>query len=98
MFVFGNFLLAVAKILDVVLTIYMWIIIARVIISWVSPNPYNPIVQFLHRATEPVLWRIRRYIPSTGFIDLSPIAVLLGIYFIRIFVVKTLVQIAYRWG
>jgi len=98
MFIFGNLLLAAAKLLDIVLTLYMWIIIARVVISWVSPSPYNPIVQFLYRATEPVLWRVRRYIPRTGFLDFSPFVVILAIYFCKTFVVRTLLQIAFRWG
>ncbi|HUH67132.1 MAG TPA: YggT family protein, partial [Syntrophales bacterium] len=63
MFVLGNFIIAVAKIIGIILDIYMWIIIARAIISWVNPDPYNKIVQFLYRATEPVLAPVRRLIP-----------------------------------
>ena len=97
--VFGNLILALAKVIDIALMIYMWIIIIRALISWVSPNPYNPIVQFLYRATEPVLWRVRRIIPIGGFgIDFSPLIVILVIIFLRSFVVKTLVQFAYRLG
>jgi YggT family protein len=55
MFVFRNVLLGTATVLDYVLWLYMWIIIARALISWVNPDPWNPIVQFLDRATEPVL-------------------------------------------
>jgi YggT family protein len=97
--VMGNLILALAKVIDIGLVIYMWIIIIRALISWVSPNPYNPIVQFLYRATEPVLWRVRRIIPIGGFgIDFSPLIVILIIIFLRSFVVKTLVQLAYRLG
>jgi YggT family protein len=97
--VFGNLILALAKVIDIALVIYMWIIIIRALISWVSPNPYNPIVQFLYRATEPVLWRVRRIIPIGGFgIDFSPLIVILVIIFLRSFVVKTLIQLAYRLG
>ncbi len=99
MFVFGNLLVAVATVVNIALTIYMWIVIARAVVSWVSPNPYNPIVQFLYRTTEPVLWRVRRYLPIGGIgIDLSPIVVILAIYFLKLFLVRTLINIAYRWG
>jgi YggT family protein len=97
--VMGNLILALAKVIDIGLIIYMWIIIIRALISWVSPNPYNPIVQFLYRATEPILWRVRRIIPIGRFgIDFSPLIVILIIIFLRSFVVKTLVQLAYRLG
>jgi YggT family protein len=77
----------------------MWIIIIRALISWVSPNPYNPIVRFLYRATEPVLRPVRRIIPLGGMgIDFSPVIVILGIYFLKLFVVQTLTQLALRLG
>ena len=70
MFVFGNLLTAIAKVLDVVLVIFMWIVIARAILSWVNPDPYNPIVRFIHNITEPVLYQIRKRIPlNFGGID-----------------------------
>lgn len=97
--VFGNFILALAKVIDIGLVIYMWIIIIRALISWVNPDPYNPIVRFLYRATEPVLWRVRRMLPIGGLgIDFSPLIVILVIIFLRSFIVKTLVQLAYRLG
>lgn len=99
MFVFSNLLMAVARILDIGLSLYMWIIIARAIVSWVSPNPYNPIVRFLHSATEPVLYRIRQRLPVFyGGIDFSPIVVILAIVFLQSFVVRTLIQMAMRVG
>jgi YggT family protein len=77
--------------------IYMFIVIARALISWVSPDPYNPIVQFLYRATEPVLEPIRRRLPGGGFgIDFSPLLVILAIYFLRIFLVGSLQEMAVR--
>jgi YggT family protein len=86
-------------VIDIALTIYMWIIIIRALISWVSPNPYNPIVRFLYRATEPVLRPVRRIIPLGGMgIDFSPVIVILGIYFLKLFVVQTLTQLALRLG
>jgi YggT family protein len=92
MFVLSNLILAVATVINIGLTIYMWIIIIRALISWVSPNPYNPIVQFLYRVTEPVLW----ILPFGGGIgiDFSPIIVILVIYFLKLFLVQTLVQLA----
>ena len=96
MFVAGNFLYAFANILDIALNIYLWIIFARAILSWVNPDPYNPIVQFLYKVTEPVLYPIRRIMPYGVGIDFSPLIVIIVIYFIRGFVVKTLFDIAIR--
>ncbi len=91
MYVLSNLLQAVAVILDIVLTIYMWVIIIRALLSWVNPDPYNPIVQFLHSITEPVLYRVRKALPMPGMgLDLSPIIVLLAIIFLQTFLVQTL--------
>ncbi len=97
MFVFGNFINAVANLLNFILGAYMWIIIGRAIISWVNPDPYNPIVKFLYDVTEPLLSRIRRYIPFTaaGGIDFSPIILILAILFLQSFLVPTLRGLAY---
>ena len=95
MIIFSNFLIAIAKVLDIVLTIFMWIVIARAVLSWVSPDPYNPIVRFIHQVTEPVLYQIRRRIPvSFGGIDFSPILVFLAIIFLQQFVVSSLLKMA----
>ena len=98
MFVVANFLFAIAKIMDSLLTIYMWIIIARAVISWVSPDPRNPIVYALARLTDPVLWRIRRILSLRGLggLDISPIIAILAIMFIQRFLVATLIDIARR--
>jgi len=99
MFVVSNFLIAIATILNYGLTIYMYIIIARAIISWVSPDPYNPIVRFLNAVTEPVLFRIRKRLPLFfGGMDFSPILVILAIVFIQTFVVQSLFQRETRLG
>ncbi|MEK6590169.1 MAG: YggT family protein [Nitrospinota bacterium] len=97
MFVLGNLLSAVARVLDMALNLYMWIIIVRALISWVNPDPYNPIVRFLYGVTEPVLSPVRRLIPVyiTG-IDFSPIIVFLIITFFQNFLISTLMQIAMR--
>ena len=96
MFVAGNFLSGVAYVLDTVLFLYMWIIIIRAVISWVNPDPWNPIVQILHRLTDPVLLTIRRRIPFAiaGGIDLSPIIAILIIYFLQIAVVGSIKDFA----
>ncbi|MEW6141477.1 MAG: YggT family protein [Thermodesulfobacteriota bacterium] len=97
MFVLGNFIAALAGVLDVVLTIYMWIVIIAAVISWVSPDPYNPIVRFLYSVTEPVFGFVRRVLPLPAMaIDLSPIIVILAIVFVQQFLVRTLYQIAMR--
>ena len=95
MIIFNNFLIAIAKVLDIVLSIFMWIVIARAVLSWVSPDPYNPIVRFIHKVTEPVLYQIRKRIPvNFGGIDLSPIIVFLAIIFLQRFVVHSLYGVA----
>jgi len=97
MFVLGNLLGALALVIDYVLRIYSWIIIARVVISWVNADPYNPIVRAIVSVTEPVLSRIRRALPVYGGgIDFSPIVVFIGIMFLQSFLVQTLQQIAFR--
>lgn len=99
MFIFSNFLMAIARILDIGLSLYMWVIIARAVISWVSPDPYNPIVRFLNSVTEPVLYRVRRFIPVYfGGFDFSPILVILGIIFVQSFLIQSLYQMASRLG
>ena len=95
MFVAGNLLLTVANLLHLVLMAYMWIIIARAILSWVSPDPFNPIVRFLYRVTEPVLRPIRYRLPTMSMgLDLSPMVVILVIYFLDGFLVSTLQDLA----
>ena len=99
MFVMGNLISAVARILDFVLTIANWLIIIRALLSWVSPDPYNPVVQFLYKTTEPLLAPFRRLVPAYSIgIDISPIFALLFIWFLKLFVVRTLFSIAMRMG
>ncbi|MBW2683555.1 MAG: YggT family protein [Deltaproteobacteria bacterium] len=99
MFVVNNFMMAIAKLIDFLLTIYMWIIIGRAVISWVNADPYNPIVRFLVEATEPLLSRIRRFLPmSMGGMDFSPVILIMAIMFLQSFLVPTLKQIAMGMG
>ena len=95
MFIIGNFIKALAIILHYVLTFFMWIVVARAVLSWVNPDPYNPIVRFIHNVTEPVLYRIRTKIPvDFGGIDFSPIIVILGIIFLQNFVISSLLRLS----
>ena len=95
MFVASNFVLAIARVLELVINAYIWIIIARAIISWVNPDPRNPIVRFLYRATEPVLRQVRYRLPTLASgLDLSPLVVILVLYFMDWFLVGTLREIA----
>ena len=90
----SNFVLATAQALNMILWLYMWIVIARAVISWVNPDPYNPIVRFLVNATEPVLWRLRRALPMLGGIDFSPMIVIVAILFLQNFLVSSLQDLA----
>ena len=93
MFMLGNFILAIAKLISVALSAYIWIVIGRAVISWVNADPYNPIVRFLVQVTDPLLLRIRRYVPPIGGMDLSPMILILAIVFLQSFLVPTLMQI-----
>ena len=97
MFVAKNLLIAVASILDFALTAYMWVIIIRAVLTWVNPDPYNPIVRAIASITDPVLSWLRRRLPlMAGSIDFSPLVVIFVIYFLRSFLVKTLYDVAMR--
>jgi len=97
MYIISNLVIALAQILHIVLNLYMWVVIARAILSWVSPDPYNPIVRFLYNVTEPVLYAIRKRVPVFfGGIDFSPMIVILAIYFLDSFLVPSLAQTALR--
>ncbi|BCD60480.1 MULTISPECIES: YggT family protein [unclassified Nitratiruptor] len=99
MIVIGTLLQALAQILHMVINIYIWVIIIAALISWVRPDPYNPIVQTLYRLTEPVYAWIRRYIPTIiGGIDLAPLIVIIALQFIDLFFVRLLMQISVRLG
>ncbi|MDI6758985.1 MAG: YggT family protein [Candidatus Omnitrophota bacterium] len=98
MFILSNFLVAAARILDIGLTILYWLILIRALISWVNPDPHNPIVQFLYKTTEPILYPIRKILPlGLRFgIDISPIIAFLAIMFLKSFLVRTLIDLAIR--
>lgn len=95
MFILANLLVALAQVLDLLLWAYLWIVVARALISWVSADPHNPIVRFLYAATEPVLYRIRRALPIyAGGIDFSPIIVFVAVIFLQRFLVRSLYDLA----
>lgn len=87
---------AITYILHMVLSLYTWVIIAAAVISWVNPDPYNPIVRTLRALTEPVFWRVRRILPFlyTSGIDLSPIAVILAVQFVDYILVQCAARLA----
>jgi YggT family protein len=96
MFVLANFLVALAQILNYILWAYGWILLGRVLISWVNADPYNPIVRFLYVATDPILAPVRRALPVyAGGLDLSPVIVWIGIVFFQRFLVQSLYDLAY---
>lgn len=97
MFMLGHLLQGLAMVVNMVLTLYMWVLIINALLSWVNPDPRNPIVQFLYSATWPVLHQIRQRIPVVyGGIDVSPLVAMLAIYLLRHFLVASLSTVANR--
>ena len=94
MFIIGNFLKAIAVVINYTLTLFMWVVIARAVLSWVNPDPYNPIVRFIYNITEPILHPIRTRIPFLGGFDISPIIVIFGVIFLQNFLVASLVRLS----
>ncbi len=94
--VLGEIVMVFAQMVNLLVTVYIYIIVARAIISWVNPDPYNPIVRFLHNATDPLLYRIRRFIPlQLGGIDFSPIVLLFALYLLQRIIIVLLTRLAY---
>lgn len=97
MFVAGDFLIALAKILNTVLELYMWVVIIRAVLSWVRPDPYNPIVRFINGLVDPITYRLSRIIPTRiGMMDLSPLILILLIVFLQKFLVEVLIDTGMR--
>ncbi len=92
MFILSNFILALAHVISIILTLFYWMFLIRALISWVNPDPFNPFVQFLHRMTEPILQPIRRFLPF-GPIDFSPIIAFIAIIFLQVFLVASLTDL-----
>ncbi|MCS7279719.1 MAG: YggT family protein [Thermodesulfobacteriaceae bacterium] len=87
-----SFIKAFFQLLDLILTVYIWLIIARAIISWVNPSPYHPVVRFLYRVTEPVLSPLRKVIPPLAGLDITPLIIIFFIYFLQNLLRKLMVQ------
>ncbi|BBD07471.1 integral membrane protein [Desulfovibrio ferrophilus] len=96
----GLFIQGIAEVLSIVLNLYMWIVIISALLSWVNPDPYNPIVRTLRNLTEPVFWRVRSWLPflNIGGLDLTPIVILLGIVFLKTVLVGNLFRLAMHMG
>jgi YggT family protein len=99
MFVLGNLLTGIAHVVEIVLNIYFWVILIRTVLSWIRPDPYNPLVRTICRLVDPVTYRISRHIPTRfGMVDLSPFILMLIILFLQRFLIKTLYDIGTRMG
>ena len=96
MFLLTSFFLALVRLINLVLTLYMYIVIARALISWVNPDPYNPVVRFLRQVTDPVLDRMRRFIPPMGGLDLTPMILILIVVFVQSFLDVMVAQVGVR--
>ena len=96
MFILGNLIASIAQLLDAVFTIYTWVLVIRVLASWVSPDPFNPVMHFLTRVTDPVLEPLRRVIPPLGMLDISPIVAFLLLRAIQSFLVRSLLDLSLR--
>jgi len=90
---------ALARLIDLAFNLYIFIVVARALISWVSPDPYNPIVRFLHNATDPALYRLRRLLPfSTGNIDFTPMILIFLLYLVQGFLVRMLLSLGHSYS
>lgn len=89
-------LVKVVQLASTLLTLYMWVVIVSALLSWVNPDPYNPIVRFLRNATEPVYWRIRRWLPFVvvGGFDLSPILVIAAVQILSALLDRLVIDMA----
>jgi len=96
MIVANNFLFALATVIGYALELYIWIVIIRSLLTWVNPDPRNPVVQFLASAVDPVTRRMRRAMPflRMGMMDISPLILIFVLFFLKIFVVRTLIQLS----
>lgn len=95
MFVIGYFIKGIAVVLNLMISFYMFVIIVQAILSWVNPDPYNPIIRFFYSLTEPIYSRLRRRLPLFyGGIDFSPMFVIIVLIFLREFLVNVLMTLA----
>ena len=98
MFALSNLIVLIARLLETLVDIWCILIFLRVVISWVNPDPFNPLVQFLNRATDPVLAPIRKFVPQLGSVDISPWVAAIVLYSVnKYFLVPTLLELAMRF-
>jgi YggT family protein len=93
-FIIGYFLQALASVLHVLFMMATIVVIARAVLSWVSPDPNNQIVRIIHQFSEPLLYPVRKRVPYMGGIDFSPVLVLLAVMFLDNFLVPSLQRLA----
>ena len=98
MFVFAEFLRSLALLVSLLFNVVFFIIVIRIILSWVNPDPYNEIVQIIHRISEPILAPFRKLPLQMGGIDFSPIIAFVVLSVLKSFIVNILYQLAYRLG
>ena len=96
MLLLANLMAAIAQVLSAVISLAMFLIIVRAVVSWFSPDPYNPLVRILTASTDPLLRPVQRKVPALGGIDWSPLVVLLVLMFLQTFLVGTLLDYAHR--
>ena len=96
MIILGNLIAAVASVLSLLIGILKMLCVIRALLSFVNPDPYNPIVQFVNQATEPLLKRIRKFIPNIGMFDISIIIAFFFFTFVEVAVVRSLIEYADR--
>lgn len=97
MFALGNMIILITRLLEIFIQLWCFMIILRAFISWVNPDPFHPLVQFLNRMTDPILAPIRKFLPTLGPVDISPFIAVILLYSIqKYFLVPTLLELAMR--
>jgi len=98
MILFANFLLASSRVIHIALMVYIWILVGRVILSWIQVPSLYQIAVILYRITEPVLKPVRKFVPPyrMGGLDISPMIVILILWFLDMFVVRSMTLYAYQ--
>lgn len=93
----ASLIVFILQTLSSLLGVYLWVVIIAAVLTWIEPNPYNPIVRFLYGVTEPVFDWVREHLPVFfGGIDFSPLVVIIGIQFIQMWLIPTIFQLVIR--
>ena len=96
MFLIGNFFLTIGKLIDFLLGLYIWVIIINALLSWFNPDPYNKFIQFIYNISEPALRPIRRMLPANMGVDISPVIVIVILYFLKSYIARTIIDFGVR--